>query len=181
VTERSTARHPDGVAAASAVVSRASRPWRRQLGALAWAALEELALNAPPDDHGWASVVGVRALAVDIGTTEDAALRALAALTRAGLVAIESVTDADGGGRCGYRLHLPDGIALRCCLVDEDAAQQVPVRGASDRDASSLRTNSDPRNGRGPQHCPTDRDRWAVTQPPDPEKRCPSRGPKEQP
>ncbi len=149
-------------------------------GRLAWAALEELALNARPDDQGWASVVGVRALAVGIGTTEEAALRALAALTRAGLVAIESVTDADGGRRCGYRLYLPDGIALCSCLVDEDAAQQVPVRGGRDRDAGSLSTDQVPRDGRSPQRCPTDRDRLPVTRPPDSEQRCASLGPKEQ-
>jgi hypothetical protein len=64
--ERSTA----GTGPASVVVcGPASRTWRRELGALARAALEELALTARHDDWGWASSAGIRGIAIDIGTT----------------------------------------------------------------------------------------------------------------
>jgi hypothetical protein len=61
---------------ADVVCSQASRAWRRHLGALAWSALEELALTARRDEHGWASPFGVRAVAVSIGTTDTAVVGA---------------------------------------------------------------------------------------------------------
>jgi hypothetical protein len=99
----------------SAVVcGQASRTWRRQVGALAWVALEELALRARPDDQGWVTPVGVRAIATGIGTTPAAALGAVADLGRAGLVSLEPVTDQYGHRRFGFRLYPPPGFELRC-------------------------------------------------------------------
>ena len=95
------------------VYGQASRTWRRGLGALSWDALEELALTPGHNDQGWASPVGIRAIAAGIGTTNAAAVRAIAALCRAGQVALEPVTDQDGHRGCGYRLYLPHGIELR--------------------------------------------------------------------
>ncbi len=133
--ERNAARQTARPGMASAIVcSQASRPWRREVGALAWVALEELALTATQDDRGWASPARIHAIATGIGTTDAAALRAIAALGKAGLVVLEPVTDEQGCRRCGYRLYLPDGIELRDCPVDEDAAEGVPGRGEKDRD-----------------------------------------------
>ncbi len=123
------------------VCGPASRPWRRQLGPLAWAALEELALTSHPDDHGWVSPVGVAAIATGIGTTAATAVRAVAALSAAGLVVLEPVTDLNEQRRLGYRLHLPDGIELRHCPdQDGDAAQGLPRRRPDDQDGRSPTT-----------------------------------------
>jgi hypothetical protein len=113
--ERNPARDAAGTHPSEVVCGQASRTWRRQLGAVAWAALEELALTARHDEQGWASPVGVRAIATGIGTTDVAALRAVAALGTAGLVVLEPVTNLNGQRRFGCRLHLPDGIELRHC------------------------------------------------------------------
>ena len=76
--ERSAARHEVVAGVARELVcGQASRTWRRGLGALAWAALEELALTAGHDDQGWASPAGIRAIAAGIGTTDAAAVRVL--------------------------------------------------------------------------------------------------------
>jgi hypothetical protein len=95
------------------VCGQASRPWRRELGAVAWAALEELALTANRDSKGWASPAGIRAIATGIGTTDIAALHAIAVLTRAGMVALGPLIDDQGRRRLAYRLFLLPGIDLR--------------------------------------------------------------------
>jgi hypothetical protein len=109
-----------------------SRHWRRQLGALAWVALEELALAAHPDQQGWAAPLGVRDIASAIGTTKDTAARAVAALGAAGLVTLDRVTDLDGRRRSGYRLRFPDGMARHNCPSTPD-----DVYRPKDRDAGS--------------------------------------------
>jgi DNA-binding transcriptional ArsR family regulator len=121
-----------GESTRSLLVGPESRQWRRQLGALAWVALEELALAAHPDDQGWAAPLGVREIASAIGTTKDTAARAVAALGAAGLVTLDRVTDLDGRHRSGYRLRLPDGIARHSCPSIPD-----DVRRPKDRDAGS--------------------------------------------
>lgn len=120
-------RQPAGTAVASVLVcGQDSRPWRRQVGALAWAALEEVALTAHRDQQGWASPAGVHAIATAIGTTDAAALGALAALVRAGLATLEPVTDPEGHRGCGFRLHLPPGIEVRA----SDQGRRGHPRGA---------------------------------------------------
>ena len=140
--ERSAITQSAGTSPSSSLVcGPASRPWRRQLGALAWAALEELALTSHPDDHGWVSPVGVGAIATGIGTTAATAVRAVAALCAAGLVVLEPVTDLNGQRRLGYRLHLPDGIELRHCPHQNgDAAQGLPRGCPDDQDTRSPRS-----------------------------------------
>jgi hypothetical protein len=118
--------------ASSLLLGPESRHWRRQLGALAWFALEELALAAHLDRQGWAAPLGVRDIASAMGTTKDSAARAVAALGVAGLVTLDRVTDLDGRPRSGYRLRLPDGIARHTCPSIPD-----DVRRPKDRDAAS--------------------------------------------
>jgi hypothetical protein len=104
--ERSTA----GTGLAGVVVcGPASRTWRREL--------EELALTARHDDQGWASPAGIRAIAIGIGTTHAAALRAIAALARAGLVALEPATDQ-------WALPLP--LPLRLSAVPPPGYRTAP-------------------------------------------------------
>src|SRR6516164_5019730 len=117
-------RHPQAELRAL-IVGDASRRWRRQLGALAWAALEELALGAHRDDRGWAAPVGVRDIAAGVGTTRESAARAVAALGAAGLVALEQVSDGNGWCRSGYRLWLPEGIERNDRPSDHDAVTRA--------------------------------------------------------
>ena len=112
------------------LVAAESGVWRRRLGALAWAALEHLALAAQPDEMGWAAPVGVRDVAAGLGVTKDTAARAVAALGAAGLVAFAQVETVEGQRRSGYRLNLPEGIRLRQCPVDQDTPSP-PIRGNS--------------------------------------------------
>jgi hypothetical protein len=111
----------NNTAGSELVIDTASRVWRRRLGALAWAALEELALTAHPSEHGWVAPVGVRDVATGIGTTKDTAARAVAALGAAGLVTLSRVEGHDGRRRSGYRLQLPEGIELRSCPTEHDS------------------------------------------------------------
>jgi DNA-binding transcriptional ArsR family regulator len=123
----------------SLLVGPESRHWRRQLGALAWVALEELALAAHIDHQGWAAALGVRDIASAIGTTKDTAARAVAALGAAGLVTLDRVTDIDGRSRSGYRLRLPDGIARHTCPSIPD-----DVHPPKDRDGCAPEVTTDP-------------------------------------
>lgn len=127
------------------LIAAESRAWRRQLGPLAWGALEHLALAAQPYELGWAAPVGVRDVAAGLGVTKDTAARAVAALTAAGLVTFTRVETLDGRRRSGYRLHLPAGIEARPCPGDADTSTQ---RGDRERCP----------NNRDSRTCPADQD-----------------------
>jgi hypothetical protein len=154
--ERRTA----GTSPASVVVrGPASRTWRRELGALAWAALEELALTARHDDQGWASPVGIRFIATGIGTTDAAALQAIAALARAGLVALEPVSDRRGHRNVGYRLYLPQGLELRHSPEGDDGPASGLARSHLDRrDGPLPRRRDDCPSSQDKDRCPIDQD-----------------------
>ncbi len=111
-----------------------SRAWRRQLGVLAWAALEDLALAAHPSDQGWVAPVGVRDIARGIGVTKDTAARAVHILSSARLVVFERVAGRDGGPRSGYRLQLPDGIQVRPRPKPDDTLVTKTGGGCPDRE-----------------------------------------------
>lgn len=122
-----------------------SQGWRRQLGPLAWAALEHLALAAEPHELGWAAPVGVRDVAAGLGVTKDTAARAVATLTAAGLVTVTRVETGDKRSRSGYRLQLPAGIEARPYPGDTDTPSRL-------KDLDRCPKNADKRR------CPTDRD-----------------------
>jgi len=127
------------------LVSAESRAWRRRLGAMAWAALEHLALAAQWDEAGWASPVGVRDVAAGLGVTKDTAARAVATLVEAGLVTLTRVETPDGRRRSGYRLQLPAGILFRRCpdWRDTAAPQGDPDRCPNHRDDRQRPTERD--------------------------------------
>lgn len=126
------------------LVAAESRAWRRQLGALAWAALEHLALAAQPDELGWAAPVGVRDVAAGLGVTKDTAARAVASLAAAGLVAFAQVETVEGQRRSGYRLTLPEGIRLRHCPVDQDTPSPSMRSDSSLSDQPTVRCIPNP-------------------------------------
>lgn len=98
-----------------------SGSWRRRLGPLPWAVLEELALCTRRDETGWVAAIGVRAIAAAVGVTKDTAARAVATLRSAGLVSPDRVKTADGRSLSAYRLDLPDGISIQSCPVLQDS------------------------------------------------------------
>jgi hypothetical protein len=94
----------------------ASRLWRRRLGWLQWAVLEDVALSACPDSSGWIAPVGVRGIAQNLGMTKDTAAKAVSALQAAGVLTRVNVRLADGKTRSGYQLSLPDGVTLSTAI-----------------------------------------------------------------
>ena len=104
------------------LLTQTSSTWRRRLGPMAWAVLEELALAARPTEQGWTTPVGVRYLGTVLGITKNTAARAITTLRSAGLVLSVRVEAEDGRHRTGYRLDLPDGITVRVCPSNQDTA-----------------------------------------------------------
>ena len=121
---RSPARSESVTEQQTLVVAGPSRASRRQLGPLAWAVLEELALVAQRDDAGWVAPVGVRHVASAIGINKDTAARAMAKLGAAGVVTLTGVQGSNGRRRSGYRLHLPDGITVQACPTNSDSQSE---------------------------------------------------------
>ena len=92
-------------------IDGASRHWRRRLGALPWAVLEELALIAIPTEHCWSAPIGVRDRAA-LAITKNTEARAMATLRSAGIAQPARVARGSGPPRPGYVLNLPDGLTL---------------------------------------------------------------------
>jgi hypothetical protein len=123
-------------------VDTASRLWRRRLGWLTWAVLEDVALSAYPDTDGWAAPVGARAVAQNLGMTKDTAAKALAALAAAGIVERVNVHARDAKVRSGYRINLPEGVSFKVSC-HADAPANPGDRGGHD---SSCEENPDAPN-----------------------------------
>lgn len=85
-------------------------PLRRDLGPVAWCALECLVARSDPGRNGATAAASVRSLAGDLGVAKNTAHRAISALVRAGLISPVQYRHHDGRFRAGeYRLHV-DGI-----------------------------------------------------------------------
>ena len=150
------------------IVKAQSSVWRRQLGPLAWAALEDLALAAHHTEQGWVAPVGVRHVAARVGVTKDTAARAIAVLGAAGLVILQRVPAPDGQWRSGYRLQLPDGVELRARPNDQDTALTNANESCPDRQDSRCPTTKDSRD-----HCLNSQDTHSPTR--DHGDGCPTR------
>lgn len=93
------------------LVGPAAAPLRRALPASAWVALESLVARSHSSPDGRVVELGVRDLAIDMGASKNTAQRALAALTRAGLLTPEHARAGDGTFRpTRYRLELPADV-----------------------------------------------------------------------
>jgi hypothetical protein len=123
------------------VLAPASRAWRRRLGPLAWAVLEELAQQASPAHDGWVAAIGVRDLGAAIGVTKDTVARALVTLRSSGVVKTTRVHASDGQSRSGHQLNLPDGISIRRCPNNQDTPTQD--NGASPNGEYGLRLDKE--------------------------------------
>jgi DNA-binding transcriptional ArsR family regulator len=95
------------------VVSAASRDLRRQLRALSWMTLEEVALDAVAEDGRLVARTSARQVAQRLRVDPGTAAGALRALRDRGLVALER--DRGDAGRFGlsvYVLRPPAGLAV---------------------------------------------------------------------
>ena len=130
------------------MVDSRSSAFRRLVGPLAWAVLEEAALGArPPGRPGSpACSISVRTVVDGLGVGKAAAARAISVLVDAGvLIRLPPARGRNGRfDRSGYLLRLPDGLAL-----SPSSVPGPPVRGvsdtASDPSASPLGVGGDPR------------------------------------
>ncbi len=126
--------NPDSTGCTVCIDAR-SRVWRRQLGVLAWAALEDLALAAHPSDQGWVAPIGVRDIARSLGVAKDTAARAVHILSSARLVVFErGVAGRDGRPRSGYRLQLPNGVQMLPRPKSDDTLAANTGGGCPDRE-----------------------------------------------
>lgn len=93
------------------LVGPAAPPLRRALPASAWVALEALVARSTPAPVGRMVELGVRSLAIEMGASKNTDQRALAALTRAGLLAPEHARAGDGTFcPTRYLLQLPADV-----------------------------------------------------------------------
>jgi DNA-binding IclR family transcriptional regulator len=96
---------------------------RRELGPLAWCALECLLERS---DDGRTTVASVRAIASDLGVAKNTAHRALACLARARLVEPVQARGGDGRYRPGiYELRLGDLLVTTPTSPAPRARQRV--------------------------------------------------------
>jgi DNA-binding transcriptional ArsR family regulator len=97
------------------IVGAAAAQVRRNLGPVAWCALEVLA-TAPTTDGGdaWVASSSVRTLAARIGVAKNTAHRALTTLRKAGIVASIQHRDSNGEfGSCAHRLNVAADVLRR--------------------------------------------------------------------
>ncbi len=106
-----------------------SRAWRRRLGPLPWAVLEELAQQAHSGEQGWVAAVGVRDVGAALGVTKDTAARAITTLARNRIVTRLYIDGPEQRPRSAYRLHLPEGVGLRSCATNRDIEPVVSTNG----------------------------------------------------
>ena len=124
----------------SAVVATApARQLRRSLGPMAWAVLEDLALDAQRDDRGaLTAATNVRRLAANLGVSKDAAARALGRLLDAGLVLrLPPRRHAEGTfGPICYRLCADRLVGLELLhgpAGTDSAGQEAPAAGRAQK------------------------------------------------
>lgn len=131
------------------VDSRSSR-FRRLVGPLAWAVLEEAALGAPPSGRSGSPVcsISVRTVVDGLGVGKAAAARAISVLVDSGvLIRLPAARGRDGRfDRSGYVLRLPEGLALSPSSVPGPPLPGVSDT-AGDRSGSSAGAGGDVKTG----------------------------------
>lgn len=101
--------NPEHADDAAVVVSAASRALRRQLRAVVWVTLEEVALDAVAEDGRLVARTSARLVAERLGVDPGTAAGALRALRRQGLVALER--EQGPAGRFGLSVYVLAPVA----------------------------------------------------------------------
>jgi predicted transcriptional regulator len=115
-------------AEATLVIGASARCLRCSLGLTAWAALEELLLDAAPQARSSLSAqVSARELAGRLGVSKDTAAAALRRLASAGLVRREDHRDARRGV-FARSVYVIDVARLRENGITRQAAQAMPSK-----------------------------------------------------
>ena len=120
-----------------------SRVLKRSLGPTAWAVLEDVVLDAVPQDGRWLARTSTRRVAVHLGLTPGTVARALARLCTEGIVHREDRRDA-GTGRFGEAVYVVAALAgLRPCVDSPHTdPRDMDAPDAVRRDAESPHTGS---------------------------------------
>jgi len=120
------------------VIGASARTLRHTLGVLAWAAFEEVLLDAAPRPSGDLSArVSARVLAARLGVSKDTAAAALRRLTSVGLVRREDHRDA-ARGVFARSVYVIDAARLDAHGIRRDAAPLTrPMRRSGARVAAS--------------------------------------------
>jgi hypothetical protein len=129
-----------------AKVFPSSRAVKREVGAIAWAILEDIALDAGPDEHGrLVSDTSVRRIAANLGMNKDTVARHLGKLREYGFVLHEEARD-HGSGRWQSARYVLDPSACverfthtptarprqaRPCPTDPDTAASDAVSAST--------------------------------------------------
>lgn len=122
---------------------------RRSVGPTAWAVLDDLRLDARPDD-GTVVVVtaSARQVAANVGIGKDAAARALRRLIAAGVLKRRPQATDDAGrfDRCAYEIHFKFRHPSQPHPPKLDTAP-VPGTGIGDTESGSLPVSALPATG----------------------------------
>lgn len=135
-------------------VGPASRQLRRALGAMAWAVLEEVVLDARPTGSDLVAQTNVRRLAASLGISKDTAARAVVRLSDAGLLTRQDAHRQSGRFMAStyvVRLGEASGITLlaagSCPMEPCPVAADTDIRCGADT-SSSARGSPPPRLAR---------------------------------
>lgn len=132
----------------SLVVGAQSRALKRRLGALAWAVLEDVALEARPDGAGrYLAATSSRMVAEHLGVTPGTAAKALGRLRSLGLV--DHARQAGESGRFGLSVYvLGDVPGLEVVGCDDRAGPARPVPPGPTRPRTAAPPTATPRTAR---------------------------------
>lgn len=136
-------------------VGPASRQLRRALGAMAWAVLEEVVLDARPTGSDLVAQTNVRRLAASLGISKDTAARAVARLSDAGLLRRQDAHRQSGRFMAStYVVRLGEASGITplaggsCPMGPRPVAADTAVPCDADASSSPARGSSPPRSFR---------------------------------
>jgi hypothetical protein len=149
----------DGNEARRLILTVESRVLKRSLGPTAWAVLEDVVLDAVPEEGRWLARTSTRCVADHLGLLPGTVARSMARLCTEGIVHREDRRDVNTG-RFGESVYVVESLAgLRPCVdlphtVDRGMETPHTVRRAMEARHSTLLTE-DGRTAHGPDRQPS--------------------------
>lgn len=140
------------------ILAARARAFRRELGAVAWAVLEDVATDAVSG----VAATNARRVAADLGMGKDAAAHALSRLVDAGvLVRVGQVRGAGRFGVGAYELRLPPGLLVPCPVGADTGGDQADRRAVGHSDGGRRRGRRGPQGDSSPRSASPSPDRPA--------------------